>query len=293
MTFYPLLTLKHQKVKLLMNFFSHPIILLVFFCCVTSLLHGQQTPSLKKIDWQHEKISQGLVLKYAHTNHLFDSKQYINVLKVSKKRQLSLAYETSILKPTSQFGQEKNALAAINAGFFDMKIGGSVTFMKVNDEVINRNITSANNLTQSCIAIDENKRLHIFLDSTTLFFERPENYDDVLYTGPLLIENRKKMPLEDKPFNSNRHPRTCACTLNNGKILLITVDGRNAQAQGMSLFELSDLLQQLKCVNAINLDGGGSTTLWLKSKGIINHPSDNQTFDAAGERKVANVILVH
>lgn len=276
-----------------MKLFLHLSILLVFSCWAVNFLHSQQIPNLKKLDWQREKINKGLVLKYVHTNQLFDSKQYINVLKVSKKRELSLVYETSILKPTSQFGQEKNALAAVNAGFFDMKAGGSVTFMKVNDEVINRNTTSANNLTQSCIAIDENKRLHVVLDSSTLFFERPENYDDVLYTGPLLLKDRKKMPLEDKAFNSNRHPRTCACTLKSGKTLLLTIDGRNAEAQGMSLFELSELLQGLKCVNAINLDGGGSTTLWLQGKGVVNHPSDNRTFDAAGERKVANVILIH
>ncbi len=276
-----------------MKLFLHLSILLVFSCCAVNFLHSQQIPNLKKLDWQREKINKGLVLKYVHTNQLFDSKQYINVLKVSKKRELSLVYETAILKPTSQFGQEKNALAAVNAGFFDMKAGGSVTFMKVQDEVINQNTTSANDLTQSCIAIDENKRLHVVSDSNALFFEHPENYDDVLYTGPLLLKDRKKMPLEDKAFNSNRHPRTCACTLKSGKTLLLTIDGRNAESQGMSLFEVSDLLQGLKCVNAINLDGGGSTTLWLQGKGVVNHPSDNRTFDAAGERKVANVILIH
>ncbi|NJK83502.1 MAG: phosphodiester glycosidase family protein [Saprospiraceae bacterium] len=107
----------------------------------------------------------------------------------------------------------------------------------------------------------------------------------MLYTGPLLLENRKKMPLEDNAFNRNRHPRTCACTLSSGKTLLLTIDGRNMEAQGMSLIELSSLLKALKCVDAINLDGGGSTTLWLKDKGVVNHPSDNRTFDAAGERK--------
>ena len=45
--------------------------------------------------------------------------------------------------------------------------------------------------------------------------------------------------------------------------------------------------QDLGCVDAINLDGGGSTTLWLKGKGIVNFPSDE-----TGERPVANVFLI-
>ncbi|NJK83501.1 MAG: hypothetical protein HC912_06435 [Saprospiraceae bacterium] len=152
-----------------MKFMPHLSILFLLFSCAIFPLHSQQLPNIKKMNWQREKISKGLVLKYLHTDHFFDSKQYINVLEVSKKRQLSLAYETAELKPTSQFGQEENALAAINAGFFDMKAGGSVTFMKVQDQVINQNTTSANNLTQSCIAIDEKKRLHVVSDSSTQF----------------------------------------------------------------------------------------------------------------------------
>ena len=47
---------------------------------------------------------------------------------------------------------------------------------------------------------------------------------------------------------------------------------------------------------AINLDGGGSTTLYVEGasdNGVVNHPTDNRKFDNKGERKVANAILVH
>jgi exopolysaccharide biosynthesis protein len=75
--------------------------------------------------------------------------------------------------------------------------------------------------------------------------------------------------------------------------LLITIDGRNEEAQGMTLYELSRLMKALKCEDAINLDGGGSTTMWIAKKGVVNHPSDNKIFDAQGERNIANVLLVH
>ena len=64
------------------------------------------------------------------------------------------------------------------------------------------------------------------------------------------------------------------------------------QLAGMSLFELGVFLRSLKCQQAINLDGGGSTTMWIKSQGVVNYPSDNQRFDHSGERKVANVIVI-
>jgi exopolysaccharide biosynthesis protein len=65
------------------------------------------------------------------------------------------------------------------------------------------------------------------------------------------------------------------------------VDGRSELADGMSLYELQDYLLDLGCTDAINLDGGGSTTLWTNSQGVVNSPSDK-----SGERPVANVLLI-
>jgi exopolysaccharide biosynthesis protein len=61
----------------------------------------------------------------------------------------------------------------------------------------------------------------------------------------------------------------------------------------MSLFELSKLMRWLKAIDAINLDGGGSTTLWVNNEiGVVNFPTDNKKWDHEGQRKVANVLLL-
>jgi exopolysaccharide biosynthesis protein len=78
-------------------------------------------------------------------------------------------------------------------------------------------------------------------------------------------------------------------------LLLLTVDGRSAESHGMSLPELTDFLLELGCRNAVNLDGGGSTTMWLAGRlfnGVVNMPSDNKRFDHEGERSVANAVVI-
>jgi len=70
-------------------------------------------------------------------------------------------------------------------------------------------------------------------------------------------------------------------------ILFITIDGRAETADGMTLIELQKYLHDLGCIDAINLDGGGSTTMWTKNKGVVNKPSDKD-----GERPVANAVLI-
>ena len=110
--------------------------------------------------------------------------------------------------------------------------------------------------------------------------------------GPQLIKNgrveitntaEKILPA----FVSDGHPRTAIAKLKSGQILLVTVDGRQpGESIGMSLTMLASLLLEFDATDAINLDGGGSTTMVIRNK-IINKPSD-----ATGERPVSDAILV-
>jgi len=90
-----------------------------------------------------------------------------------------------------------------------------------------------------------------------------------------------------KGFAETRHPRTMIGTMSDGTIWLVTVDGRQPQlSAGMTLVELRALASRLDLVNALNLDGGGSTTMWVKGE-VRNSPSD-----VTGPRKVSDALLV-
>ena len=107
----------------------------------------------------------------------------------------------------------------------------------------------------------------------------------------------KRVPQrDDRTFVTHRHDRTALGITADGTIILLTVDGRFKDiAEGLSLNELESVMKWLGCVNAINLDGGGSTTMFVKGRpngGLLNHPSDNNRFDYQGERPVSNAILI-
>lgn len=90
-----------------------------------------------------------------------------------------------------------------------------------------------------------------------------------------------------RAFAESRHPRTAVAKLKDGKFLMMTVDGRQPGVSvGMSLQELAEYLFSLGAVDAMNLDGGGSTTMFLDGK-VVNTPSDKE-----GERKIGDAILV-
>jgi hypothetical protein len=96
-----------------------------------------------------------------------------------------------------------------------------------------------------------------------------------------------RMERFQKGFAELRHPRTMIGTARDRAIWLVTVDGRQPQlSAGMTLVELRALARRLQLTDALNLDGGGSTTMWVGGK-VVNSPSD-----VAGPRKVSDAILV-
>ena len=117
------------------------------------------------------------------------------------------------------------------------------------------------------------------------------NLEDIVGGVPQLIKNGKieitwQEEKTSKSFVETKHPRTAVAKLKDGKFLMITVDGRSEASGGIGLQNLAEILLELGATDAMNLDGGGSTTMFLSGK-IVNHPSDKE-----GERKVSDAILV-
>jgi len=88
-------------------------------------------------------------------------------------------------------------------------------------------------------------------------------------------------------FTDVRHPRTLMGVDRGGALWLAAIDGRQPDhSVGMTFAELQGLCKRLDLQNALNLDGGGSTTMVVGSE-IVNKPSD-----ATGPRPVSDAILV-
>lgn len=246
-----------------------------------------------------EKIKAGLNLERWSGTHEKWGAQYILILKAKyPKYRLDLAFAKDTLIKTSSFAKQSNALAAINGGFFDMKVGGSVSFLVSDGKVIHENkpnvLSIDNEIGANALVIYENGKSKLLPTEGPTRIPMLKNVEDALVTGPLLLKNSQINFLQKRPFNDLKHPRSAIC-IRKKEIWLVAVDGRHKEATGLNLNELSQFLLSCGCQQAINLDGGGSTTLFLntnKFNGIVNHPSDNKKFDLEGERPVANILFI-
>lgn len=114
-------------------------------------------------------------------------------------------------------------------------------------------------------------------------------FDQAIGGGPFLIRNGGIAIDWDnqgfKPgFANSRHPRTAVGRTRSGEVWFVTIDGRQALSAGATLEETAQIMKRYGCVEAINLDGGGSTTFHLLGM-TLNRPSDGK------EREVANGVL--
>jgi exopolysaccharide biosynthesis protein len=273
-----------KKTLYLLSFF-----LLLIFVNGCSSFHGSPNQSQKTAKDTFYSVQ-------IKTDTLFKSKQIINQLvlpnKSFKRYTIVIGNSQPELVKTSLIAQKNNAIAAINGGFFDRDHGGSVTYFELNDSVISQKRPDKikwavpDSLTNGTIVLTKNHKIIIEPARTSQFYEESKEEAAVLVTGPLLIYHSKLHKLPKMEFTFKRHPRTCLC-ITKESVIFVAIDGRSEQAAGMSLIETQKYLMDLGCYDAINLDGGGSTTMWINNKGIINYPSDKE-----GERLVSNAILL-
>ena len=223
---------------------------------------------------------------------LFDTPQNIVMLTFSLKD-----YDLAIVQPheripTSQQAMQRKASAAINGSFFNMQTGKATTFLRLNAYSIKDSTSLDASRINGVIAISESRLRLCSADS--LHSEHfLDTHPNILAAGPLLVMDGVLEINEDRgSFATTQHPRSCIA-LKGDSVSFIVVDGRHPEkASGMSIKELQSLVFHLGLKDALNLDGGGSSTLWTAKHGVISCPSDNKLFDHEGERAVSNVLLI-
>ncbi len=102
-----------------------------------------------------------------------------------------------------------------------------------------------------------------------------ENVEHIISGGPYLVkEDQLYVDTQAQKLNaiSGKNPRTAIGYTKDENLILVTIDGREESSVGMNLYDLAKLMKSIGCTNAMNLDGGGSSVMYVKGK-IVNTPS--------------------
>lgn len=130
-------------------------------------------------------------------------------------------------------------------------------------------------------------------DTVSLTLSCNDGWEDVTFAiggGDILLSDGVAKTEDFSAEHANdRNPRTAIGYTADGTIRVFSVDGRTTASRGMTLAELAETMQSFGCVGALNLDGGGSTTVVIREENgklaVENNPTDGYA------RRVGNAIL--
>ena len=286
------------------------LLLLLVFSLFTSATMAQNGDSVRLVTAKRHELNlpKGASGYTVERVNLFNSVQTISVIKYSPKR-----LQTSIVQPEkltrlSVTSKAHNADFSVNAGYWDVRIALPSTFLKLDGKQLAVTADFEKERVDGVVCLAKKK---VVVDYCKAGEEAPyaAKYDNILASGPVLIDEGKsvdhaaytKSMVEAKHGKDigayytyiRRHPRTAIGTDKKGNVYLVVVDGRSkGNAEGVTIAELTEICEWLGMRDAINLDGGSSSTMWGEKEGVINYPCRNKKFDHAGERKVSSCVLV-
>ena len=235
--------------------------------------------------WETKKISENIEVRQMRWPLLYGCAQTVTVAEITPKR--SLEFDIAIADGGATVGemaQRTKALVGINGSYFGMHKRSAITYLRQGRTVLDTTTTAELALRVTGAIRTHGRKLRIMPWNKDIERRYHCRHGSTLASGHLLLYRGKSILLRSSSmgFVVKKHPRSAIALTSRGTVLFVTVDVRH-------------FLQQLGCTDAINLDGGGSTTLWAKgfsTNGVANYPCDNRKFDHDGERKVANAVVV-
>ncbi len=186
-------------------------------------------------------------------------------------------------KTTSAFAKAVSAEVAVNADFFSYSTYATSGLSAGNNAAWNDTVDNSSNATLAFNA--DASRVELHKASQVIAFTK--SWMEGVVSGHPQILEAGVVTAPNSTLCTARHPRTAMGLSQDGrKLYLLVVDGRQTASVGMTCTELANQLKGLGAWRAVNLDGGGSSTMYIAGRGVVNSPSDGS------ERTVANHLAV-
>ena len=215
--------------------------------------------------------------------------QYVNQEFGMEKLTAQMAYADALYtdETSDRFISEYyKVVAGVNASFYNMTTGqpSGVTYL---DGV---QIGESSSYAQFFAVLKDGTAI---IDYTKNLANYEGNIDQAVAGSVMLVWDGADVTASASgSYNTDRHSRTCVGVTADGKVVVMTLDGRQEPFScGGTMHELAQIMLEAGCVAAINLDGGGSATFAARQEGedevtIVNRPSDGS------ERSISSGLII-
>ena len=217
----------------------------------------------------------------------YDTDIYVADIQVSSAEYLKTAlaqnsFGRNLKDTTSNMAESAGAVLAINGDYYGFRDDGYV----LRNGVLYREDASAG--TDALVVYGDGSMSAVSQDEKTAQELKEAGAWQVLSFGPVLVNDGQIAVAADEEVGQSRNsnPRTAIGMISPLHYVVVVSDGRTEDNDGLSLYELSQVLVDNGATFAYNLDGGGSTTLYFKGE-VLNNPTSG---NVGGERSVSDIV---
>lgn len=217
---------------------------------------------------------------------------YVADVKLSDSSYLKTAlahdsFGTNVTEATSSMATNNNAILAVNGDYYGADRSGYV----IKNGVIYRNTVRSDSEYPDLAVYKDGSFKIIYETEVTAEELLADGVVNLFAFGPSLIENGEISVDQNTEVRQamTKNPRTAIGIVDKNHYVLVVSDGRTNESEGLSLYELAEVLKEYGATTAYNLDGGGSSTMYFNGN-IVNNPTTNG--HRISEREVSDIVYI-
>ena len=197
------------------------------------------------------------------------------------------SFGTNVTAKTSVTAADNNAILAVNGDYY----GANSTGYVIRNGVVYRDTVRENSNNGDLAIYKDGSFKIIYEDQISAEQLVKDGVINLLAFGPALVENGEiavgKNQEVGQAMASN--PRTAIGIIDENHYIIVVSDGRTSESEGLSLYQLAEVMKSYGAKTAYNLDGGGSSTLYFNGQ-VINKPTTGG--NKISERAVSDIVYI-
>ena len=216
---------------------------------------------------------------------------YIADITVSSSDYLKTAfaqntYGTNVTAKTSVTAAENHAILAVNGDYY----GANSTGYVIRNGVVYRDTVREDSSNGDLAIYKDGSFKIIYEDEISADQLVKDGVVNLLAFGPSLVEDGEITVDTNSEVGQSMasNPRTAIGIIDENHYIIVVSDGRTSESEGLSLYQLAEVIKSYGVKTAYNLDGGGSSTLYFNGQ-VINKPTTNGTIS---ERAVSDIVYI-
>lgn len=246
-----------------------------------------ETATVTDTSYSDDNISVTLTEKTVSNTQVYIADVTVSSSEYLKTAFAQNTYGNNVTAKTSETAANNNAILAVNGDYY----GANTTGYVIRNGVVYRDTVREDSSNGDLAIYKDGSFKIIYEDQVSADQLVKDGVVNLLAFGPALVENGEIVVDTNSEVGQSMssNPRTAIGIIDENHYIIIVSDGRTSESEGLSLYQMAEIMKSYGVKTAYNLDGGGSSTLYFNGQ-VINKPTTNG--NTISERSVSDIVYI-